>query len=699
MSPPTAVDSRARLARDSLSLSAFLEEMLGDLNDAETSALARAYETGRAGTPATDDGQQQQHSIADLYNLDGSDDHNNPNRERAVQEILSTERSYVEMLRILVECFARPLRVLAKSSKRPLLSPPDANMLFGNVEEVLGLHETFLRGLEERMSAWHPHQYLSDLFLSFSPFLNVYKPFVINYPSALKTLDRLSRDSADFAKYLQDALLDPRTNGLELRSYLILPVQRIPRYVMLLDLVAKHTSLLHPDYTGLLSAADTIREFADDLNHAVHDHEAQLKVAEMQAVLLSGTFKSHRVQAVKALVTPARRFVHRGVLWTNPTCTASPASPTAANDAPAASSSATPFTMSAMSSLPLIQPIKKKKPTKTKLPARSDSDAVSPLEALAALDSPKSISTSLDVAFNGGITTARRASASLDVEQPSSPTVLASVKELSQAVTAFPDQVHVFLFSDILVLGRQTAPDRIEYLAQVDLRMVQLISSPIPASPALPGSFAPAAPWNHSEFTTPPPARRSSKASIINDGSAGVPDQVALVHLLVTSVSPTGTAFLDLMFFTPSTAEAQTWHDHLSSTLNHLNHGMAHQSSGASVMMMPGMTASRRSRPRTLSASAAGSRVSMASISSNSSHGSTSRGRSRSPATPTVPTVPPEYYQAAAARSPRPRTSSADPVLAGPRSTSLSSGTMGSRQPSSSRGSVGASTLGIPRLG
>ena len=44
---------------------------------------------------------------------------------------------------------------------------------------------------------------------------------------------------------------EPHMGGLTLAAYLLEPVQRLPRYIMLLGDLLKRTSFLHPDHTAL----------------------------------------------------------------------------------------------------------------------------------------------------------------------------------------------------------------------------------------------------------------------------------------------------------------------------------------------------------------------------------------------------------------------------------------------------------------
>jgi hypothetical protein len=76
----------------------------------------------------------------------------NRKREAAVNEILATERTYVDGLRKLVKIYLLPMR--QKSANKILLKPiatiEEISSMFGNVEQLLKLHEQLLKSLEER---------------------------------------------------------------------------------------------------------------------------------------------------------------------------------------------------------------------------------------------------------------------------------------------------------------------------------------------------------------------------------------------------------------------------------------------------------------------------------------------------------------------------------------------------------------------
>lgn len=55
----------------------------------------------------------------------------------------------------------------------------------------------------------------------------------------------------------------PESLGHTLRSLLIMPVQRIPRYNLLLQELLKETPDSHPDFANLTDALDSMRKVAE----------------------------------------------------------------------------------------------------------------------------------------------------------------------------------------------------------------------------------------------------------------------------------------------------------------------------------------------------------------------------------------------------------------------------------------------------
>jgi hypothetical protein len=64
-----------------------------------------------------------------------------------------------------------------------------------------------------------------------------------------------------------------------------MPIQRIPRYLLLLKELIKHTPESHPDFTNLNEAHDKIQKVANALNEAEREAESMHKIYLIQTSL------------------------------------------------------------------------------------------------------------------------------------------------------------------------------------------------------------------------------------------------------------------------------------------------------------------------------------------------------------------------------------------------------------------------------
>ena len=62
---------------------------------------------------------------------------------------------------------------------------------------------------------------------------------------------------------------DPCCEGLDLGAYLLTPVQRIPRYVLLLKQLLKQTDSEHPDYFYIEAVLQRLADFLTQLNDSI----------------------------------------------------------------------------------------------------------------------------------------------------------------------------------------------------------------------------------------------------------------------------------------------------------------------------------------------------------------------------------------------------------------------------------------------
>jgi RhoGEF domain len=86
----------------------------------------------------------------------------------------------------------------------------------------------------------------------------MYSTYINNYDVAMKRV-RLLEAHTEFRAFIRACELQEGCRGLDLRSYLIQPVQRVPRYKLLLAELLKHTRDTHPDWSNLTTALTEVR--------------------------------------------------------------------------------------------------------------------------------------------------------------------------------------------------------------------------------------------------------------------------------------------------------------------------------------------------------------------------------------------------------------------------------------------------------
>ncbi|KAJ6251576.1 faciogenital dysplasia protein [Anaeramoeba flamelloides] len=219
-------------------------------------------------------------------------------RDRAVYEVLTTEETYVFNLNRVNQM--KLLLEKETCKKSTFITMEQVKTLFKNHDQLLQLNLTFLETLKERLQNFNEETLLGDLFLKWFPFFRIYIDYVISYEGSMKTiLDSLSTNK-DFNNWEQEVQVEFKLN---LQSFLIQPIQRIPRYQLLVNEILKHTDPEHKDYSDLQQSLEMIKKVATDVNTAIID-------AKQTIILVDLNKKLSNVDLIK----PHRKYVCEGVL-------------------------------------------------------------------------------------------------------------------------------------------------------------------------------------------------------------------------------------------------------------------------------------------------------------------------------------------------------------------------------------------------
>ncbi|KAF4523303.1 hypothetical protein B566_EDAN009426, partial [Ephemera danica] len=190
---------------------------------------------------------------------------NKDTRTHVVVELYETEKSYVEALQTLVTKYLNPLK---GSDNSGLVEATVVDEIFFQVPSILLHHEGFLDDLNKRLDAWDLRQKIGDIFLDVftrQSVIDCYTAFINNWQQAKTAIRNTCQSKPAFARFLE-ATSREHKGKLALDSLLIMPVQRIPRYELLIQTLLKHTASTHPDYPFLVSAQRAIHALAVTIN-------------------------------------------------------------------------------------------------------------------------------------------------------------------------------------------------------------------------------------------------------------------------------------------------------------------------------------------------------------------------------------------------------------------------------------------------
>ncbi|XP_042074201.1 pleckstrin homology domain-containing family G member 3 isoform X2 [Haplochromis burtoni] len=198
--------------------------------------------------------------------------------DRVVMEIMETERMYVKDLRSIVEDYLAHIIDIGNLPIRP----EQVCALFGNIEDIYEFNSELLESLD--MCENDPVA-IAQCFVNKSEYFEIYTQYCTNYPNSVAALTDCMR-SKTLAKFFRDrqAVLK---RSLPLGSYLLKPVQRILKYHLLLQEIAKHFDPDEEGYEVIQEAIDTMTGVAWYINDMKRKHEHAVRVQEIQSLLIN----------------------------------------------------------------------------------------------------------------------------------------------------------------------------------------------------------------------------------------------------------------------------------------------------------------------------------------------------------------------------------------------------------------------------
>ncbi|XP_025024171.1 pleckstrin homology domain-containing family G member 2 [Python bivittatus] len=199
--------------------------------------------------------------------------------DRVVLEIVETEQAYVRDLRSIVEDYLGCIIDCGQVS----LKPEQVGALFCNIEDIYEFNSELLEDLERNTSA----HAVADCFVQRSEEFDIYTLYCMNYPNSVSVLRQCMEDDA-LARFFRERQVT-LSHSLPLETYLLKPVQRILKYHLLLQELAKHYDKSSPGYDSVEEASITMTAVAWYINDMKRKQEHAARLQEIQGALAGWT--------------------------------------------------------------------------------------------------------------------------------------------------------------------------------------------------------------------------------------------------------------------------------------------------------------------------------------------------------------------------------------------------------------------------
>ncbi|XP_056198023.1 rho guanine nucleotide exchange factor 5 isoform X2 [Falco biarmicus] len=184
--------------------------------------------------------------------------------QEAKFELIMSEASYLRSLNVAVDHFQRSAELQA------MLTNQERQWLFSRLHDVRDVSASFLFDLEEKFEEDMFTFHVCDVALKHAPeFRRVYLPYVTNQTYQEQTFQRLLNGNAGFQQVLERLESDPVCQRLSLKSFLILPFQRITRLKLLLQNILKRTRPGSEEEVQATQAYDALEKLIKDCNENV----------------------------------------------------------------------------------------------------------------------------------------------------------------------------------------------------------------------------------------------------------------------------------------------------------------------------------------------------------------------------------------------------------------------------------------------
>ncbi|XP_026225890.1 rho guanine nucleotide exchange factor 1b isoform X2 [Anabas testudineus] len=239
-------------------------------------------------------------------------------RQEVINELFATEHAHVRMLSVLQVVFSKPLE------REELLTSQEIAAVFPNLDEIIEMHYNFYENLKKlRLEDNFIVKSISTTVLNrFGGtegdwFQKLTARFCSHQSWALDQIKTKQKKDTRFNAFIQEAESRPQCRRLQLKDIIPIEMQRLTKYPLLLENIAKNTED-SKEKERVQQSADCCRKILNHVNEEVKGMENLLTLKDYQRRLdTSGLKPSNELYTeYKSIDLTQRKMVYEGpVIW------------------------------------------------------------------------------------------------------------------------------------------------------------------------------------------------------------------------------------------------------------------------------------------------------------------------------------------------------------------------------------------------
>ncbi|KAL6074990.1 Rho guanyl-nucleotide exchange factor [Balamuthia mandrillaris] len=229
-------------------------------------------------------------------------------RNNAFQELVRTEKQFIMHLELLVNEYLNPLQERAETKKHRIISSQEIDGLFGNIADVLKVHQMLLKQFLKIQDKWPRCHGIGKAFTRRASAFAVYKDYVNNFKHAQNIMQACRKTNPKFNAFLEETYQKTEKHMLGLHELIGIPLNRISSYNSLLDQLVRHSTEDSKEARSLESARALMQQMYEAVVTSIENADVRASIMRIENLIIN--LSSQHIQ----LAQSGRKFVEEGSL-------------------------------------------------------------------------------------------------------------------------------------------------------------------------------------------------------------------------------------------------------------------------------------------------------------------------------------------------------------------------------------------------